>query len=97
MGSPSPKIHVRWDPRKAAANLRKHRVSFEEADTVFDDPMASTKLDPDHSIDEHRFLTIGLSSRQRLVLVAHTEDPTVIRIISARIPTPRERDDYESG
>jgi uncharacterized protein len=94
---PDPKIRVRWDPRKAISNLRKHKVSFEEADSVFDDPLSFTNLDPDHSIEERRFITIGLSSKQRLVLVAHTEDPTEIRIISARLPTPQERDDYENG
>jgi uncharacterized protein len=55
-----------------------------------------TKSDPDHSIEERRFLTVGLSFKQRLVLVAHTEDPTEIRIISARLPTPQERDEYEN-
>ena len=87
---------VRWDPRKAWANLRKHRVSFEEAATVFDDKLSVTKADPDHSITENRFLTLGLSFRHRLVLVAHTEDPDELRIISARLPTRSERYAYEN-
>jgi len=92
---PEPK--VRWDPRKASANLRKHKVSFEEAATAFDDMLSVTKPDPDHSMTENRFLTLGLSSRQRLILVAHTEDSDEIRIISARLPTRSERDAYENN
>jgi uncharacterized DUF497 family protein len=86
-----------WDLRKARSNLRKHKVSFEEAATVLNDPLSTTKLDPDHSISESRFLTLGLSCRHRLVLVAHTEDPDEIRIISARLPTRSERDAYEDN
>ncbi len=97
MQEPSPKIKIQWDQRKALSTLRPHKISFEEADTVFDDPLSVTKSDPDHSIEERRFLTLGLSSRQRLVLVAHTEDPAEIRIISARLPTPSERNDYEDN
>jgi hypothetical protein len=88
---------VVWDPRKARLNLRKHKVSFEEATTVFDDELSTTKPDPDHSISENRFLTLGLSFKQRLLLLAHTEDPDEIRIISARLPTRSERNDYENG
>ena len=87
---------VLWDTRKARANLRKHQVSFEEAASVLDDRLSTTKLDPDHSISENRFLTLGLSFRQRLILVAHTEDADEIRIISARLPTPSERNAYEN-
>lgn len=90
---PEPKIL--WDPEKAARNFRKHRVSFNEASTVFRDWLALTKPDPDHSISERRFLTLGLSSNQRLVLVAHTDDGDEIRIISARLPTRSERNAYE--
>jgi len=75
MQEPVPETRVLWDPRKALSNLRKHKVSFEEAATVFDDRLSVTKPDPDHSIAERRFLTIGLSFRHRLVLAAHTEDP----------------------
>jgi uncharacterized DUF497 family protein len=86
---------VRWDPRKVSTNLRKHKVSFEEAATVFDDEPSVTKPDPDHSATENRFLTLGLSFKHRLVLLCHTEDPDEIRIISARMPTPSERDAYQ--
>jgi uncharacterized DUF497 family protein len=94
-GLPEPK--VLWDPRKAKANLRKHKVSFEEAESVFKDWFSVTKPDPDHSLLERRFLTLGLSSKQRLILVSHTEDPGELRIIRARRPTRSERDAYESG
>jgi len=87
---------VRWDPRKALANLRKHDIAFEEAATALDDPLSVTKRDPDHSTAENRFLTLGLSFRHRLVLVAHTEDPDELRIISARLPTRSERYAYEN-
>lgn len=90
-----PEPNLRWDPRKARINLRKHKVSFEEAATVFADRLSVTKPDPDHSISENRFLTIGLSFEHRLILVAHTDDPDEIRIISARLPTRSERNDYE--
>jgi hypothetical protein len=86
---------VRWDPHKARTNLRKHKISFEEAATVFDDPLSVTKPDPDHSAAENRFLTLGLSFRHRLVLVAHTDDPDEIRMICARLPTRSEQYAYE--
>jgi uncharacterized DUF497 family protein len=87
---------IRWDPRKSWANIRKHKVSFEEAATVLEYRLSVTKQDPDHSITESRFLTLGLSFKQRLVLVAHTEDSDEIRIISARLPTRSERYAYEN-
>jgi uncharacterized DUF497 family protein len=87
---------VVWDPRKAVRNLNKHNVTFDEAATVFRDWLAITKQDPDHSISERRFVTLGLSSNQRLVLVAHTDDSEEIRIISARLPTRSERNAYEN-
>jgi hypothetical protein len=96
MQSPLPELKILWDPRKALANLRKHKISFEEASTIFNDPLSVTKKDPDHSISESRFLTLGLSFRHRLVLVAHTEDPDEIRIISARLPTRSEQYVYEN-
>jgi uncharacterized DUF497 family protein len=95
MREPIPEPKVRWDPRKAWTNLRKHKVSFEEAATVFDDKLSVTKPDPDHSVSENRFLTLGLSFKHRLILLCHTEDPEEIRIISARLPTRSERDAYE--
>jgi uncharacterized DUF497 family protein len=82
-----------WDPRKAAANREKHGVSFEEASTVFGDPLAMTIPDPLHSADEARFATIGQSSKGLLVAVIHT-DRGIVRIISARRATPRERRTY---
>jgi uncharacterized DUF497 family protein len=96
MREPGQEPEIRWDSRKAWANVRKHKVSFEEAATVLDDRLSVTKPDPDHSTAEYRFLTLGLSCRHRLVLVAHTEDPDEIRIISARRPTRSERNAYEN-
>jgi uncharacterized DUF497 family protein len=86
-----------WDPAKAAANARKHGISFEEAASVFGDPAALTFADPDHSADEERWITIGRSGRQRVIFVAHTERDTRIRIISARPATRREQEQYEEG
>ena len=79
-------LSFEWDPRKAAANLRKHGVSFEDAQSVFADERARVIDDPDHSADEDRFLLLGLSSSLRLLVVAHCyrEAGSVIRIISAR-------------
>ncbi|MCZ6451976.1 MAG: BrnT family toxin [Deltaproteobacteria bacterium] len=84
-----------WDARKAAANLRKHGVSFEEASTVFRDTLSATGLDPDHSIGERRFVTFGISKQGRLIVVSHTEEDNTIRIISARLATRQERKIYE--
>ncbi|HVV96159.1 MAG TPA: BrnT family toxin [Rhodanobacteraceae bacterium] len=85
-----------WDPRKAAANLKKHGVAFNEASTVFADPLSATIPDPDHSAGEHRFVTLGVSSSSRLLVVCHTEGAGFIRIISARRATRHEKDRYES-
>jgi len=84
-----------WDDRKARSNWAKHGVSFEEATTVFADPLAMTLDDPDHSIVEDRFITFGLSDFGRLLVVSHTDVEDVIRIISARTATPHERRAYE--
>jgi uncharacterized protein len=84
-----------WDPDKAAANLTKHGVDFREAATVFDDPLSTTFPDEGHSSGEHRFLTIGMSARGHLLVVAHTEEGETVRIISARPVTRRERKFYE--
>ena len=86
-----------WDKQKAAANLVKHGVSFEEAATVFGDPLSDTFDDPDHSAEERRSLIIGASDRGRMLIVAHTDDGEVVRIISAREPTSRERKSYEES
>ena len=86
-----------WDAGKAAANLKKHRVSFEDATSVFLDPLAVTFPDPDHSMEEHREITIGHTMREELVFVSHCERGNRIRIISARLATRLERRQYEEG
>lgn len=86
-----------WDPSKAAENVAKHGVSFEEAATVFRDTLSVTGLDPDHSINEERLVIFGVSTSGRLLVVAHTERGDTIRIISARTTTPTERKIYEEG
>jgi uncharacterized DUF497 family protein len=86
-----------WDAGKAAANLKKHRVSFEDATSVFLDPLAVTFPDPDHSLEEHREITIGHTMREELVFVSHCERGKRIRIISARLATRLERRQYEEG
>lgn len=84
-----------WDPIKAKSNLWKHRVSFEEASTALMDPLSKTDLDPDHSVEEHRFITLGTSRRHRLLIVSYTEADNVIRLISARLANKHEREIYE--
>ena len=84
-----------WDRDKAAANLRKHGVDFEEAATAFGDPLSITIPDPDHSAGEERWLLVGYSSAGRLLVVAHTERGDEIRLINARSATRRERETYE--
>jgi len=90
-------MHFEWDPAKAAENLRKHGVSFEEALTVFFDTLSATGRDPDHGLGERRFVTFGLSSSGRLLTVSHTERGDRIRIINAREATRGERKIYEEG
>ena len=87
----------RWDPAKARRNLQKHGVSFEEAASVFMDPLSVTISDPDHSYDEERFVLLGLSQHNRLLIVVHTETGDTIRIISAREADRQERRQYEQG
>lgn len=84
-----------WDAKKATINLKKHKVSFEEATTVFSDPLSITIYDPDHSMDEDRFIDIGRSENGRVLVVVYTEDVAAIRIISCRIANPKERKRYE--
>ncbi len=86
-----------WDTDKAAANLLKHGVSFDEARTTFDDPLYVDFYDPDHSIDEHRYVIIGGSQQGRLLLVSYTERGEIVRLISAREVTRAERETYEEG
>jgi len=90
-------VIVEWDNGKAAANLRKHGVSFEEAVTALEDVLAVTYRDPDHSEEELRFLTFGVSSTGRILVVAHTEREEAVRLISARPATRSERRAYEEG
>ena len=84
-----------WDEEKAAENLTKHGVSFPEASTVFADPLSRTIPDPLHSGEEDRFVVLGQSGLQHTLVVVHTYRGEVIRIISARTATSRERRDYE--
>lgn len=86
-----------WDPGKAKRNQAKHGVSFEEATTVFDDPLYIDFFDPAHSEQENRFILIGCSSQQRLLLVSYAEREDHTRIISARQATNRERQAYEES
>jgi len=86
-----------WDPAKSAANVKKHRISFEEAASVFLDADALTFWDPDHSDEEEREITIGRSARRRVLFVAHAARDGRIRIISARRATRQERRQYEEG
>ena len=86
-----------WDPVKAASNLKDHGVSFEEASSVFADPLAMLMVDPDHSIDEERYVLLGESSRRNLLVVAFAERPPRTRLISAREATRHERREYEEG
>jgi uncharacterized DUF497 family protein len=86
-----------WDPKKAAINLRKHGLAFEEAATVFLDPLAITFPDPDHSVEENREITVGLSTKRRVVFVSHCPRGNHTRIIGARRATRKERRQYEEG
>jgi uncharacterized DUF497 family protein len=88
-------VNFEWDPEKATRNRRKHGVSFHEAATVFADPLAVTYHDPDHSISEERFITVGMSRTDRVLIVAHSDRGENIRIISARKTTVQERKHYE--
>ena len=90
-------MEFEWDEEKAAANLAKHEVSFNEAKTVFNDPLYVDFYDPDHSFDEHRYIIIGESRQRRLLIVSYTERDDVIRLISAREVTRSERETYEEG
>ena len=90
-------MQLEWDPKKAAINLRNHKVSFEEAATALEDDLSLTGDDPDHSIDEARRITFGASRVGRLLVVSHTERGEHIRIISARLATKLERNLYEEG
>jgi uncharacterized DUF497 family protein len=88
-------LRFEWDPLKAARNLAKHGVSFEEAATVFGDPLGRIESDPRHSVDEKRSVLLGVSERGRLLAVMFADRGEGVRLISARPATPRERRDYE--
>ena len=90
-------MEFEWDEEKAAANLAKHGISFEEARTVFDDPLYVDFYDPDHSSEEHRYILVGESRQGRLLVVSYTERGDVTRLISAREVTRSERGAYEEG
>jgi uncharacterized DUF497 family protein len=90
-------MEIEWDEKKAKANLEKHGVSFEEAVFVFGDPLAITFPDPDHSIEEYRYITFGLARLNRLLVVCHAQRRGRVRIISVRPMTKKERDIYEKG
>lgn len=84
-----------WDAKKAESNTQKHGVTFDEASTVFGDPLGLLMRDPDHSVGEERYLLLGMSHRQRLLVVAYAERPPRTRLISARRATRPERRRYE--
>ena len=88
-------MRFEWDRQKAESNIGKHGVSFDEAVTVFYDPLAATFHDPDHSVGENRWITIGYSARGQLLVVCHADRRGVVRIISARQATSRERKKHE--
>ena len=90
-------MRFEWDPTKAAANLKKHGVTFQEAATVFGDPLAITFQDPDHSMDEERQITFGQSLQERFIIVSHTKRNDRLRIINARLMDRKERVIYEEG
>lgn len=90
-------MEFEWHPNKAVSNLAKHNVSFPEASTTFGDPLSLTFPDPDHWDDESRYITIGESTRRRLLIVSHADRARRIRIISAREVTRQERRIYEHG
>lgn len=90
-------MRFEWDPKKASTNFKKHAVTFQEAATVFGDPLAITFQDPDHSENEERQMTFGLSLQERLIVVSHTQRKDRTRIISARLMDRKERVIYEEG
>jgi len=90
-------VRFEWDPAKGASNLAKHGVSLEEAATVFGDRLATTVVDPDHSDEEERWLTTGLSQQGRILIVWHADQGCAVRLIGARRASREERRIYESG
>ena len=90
-------LRFEWDSRKALLNKRKHQVTFEEASTIFGDPLSITIPDPAHSIGEDRFITVGTTANNNRIVVVHTDRDGIVRIISARKATAGERRQYEQG
>jgi len=90
-------MEFEWDPKKADANKRKHGITFHEGTSIFGDPFAITFADPDHSEDEERYITFGLSTQERPLVVSHADRGNRTRIISARLMTRKERKIYEEG
>ena len=90
-------LRFEWDPKKGVENLARHAVSFEEASTVFGDPLGRIVTDPRHSAEEERYVLLGHSEQQRLLAVMFTERAGAVRLISAREATRRERREYEEG
>ena len=90
-------MNFEWNRQKSQISLKKHGISFEEAKTVFDDPLYVDFYDPDHSDDEHRYLIIGRSHKGHLLIVSYTERDDMLRLISARKTTRKERKAYENG
>ena len=88
-------MEFEWDPKKADINKRKYGVTFQEGATVFGDPLAITFADPDHSNNEERYVTFGLSTQKQLLVVSHADRGNKTRIISARLMTHKERKIYE--
>ena len=89
-------MRFEWDRKKAATNFKKHQVSFDEAVTIFYDPLSATFADPDHSVGEERFITIGYSSSNRLLVVTYAERGEAMRIINARTATAKEKRRHET-
>ena len=90
-------LQFEWDSKKAQSNKKKHGITFEGASTIFGDPLSITIPDPAHSISEDRFITIGTSINNKLIVVVHTDRDDIIRIISARKATRDEKNQYEQG
>ena len=90
-------MKFRWNLAKATGNFRKHGVTFAEASTAFGDPLSTTIDDPDHSYGERRFVLLGQTSSRRLVVIAHSVEGEIVRIISARLAERHERKTYEEG
>ena len=90
-------MNFAWDRTKAACNLAKHGVSFDEAATSFDDPLYLDFFDPEHSEEEHRYIRFGCSEQGRILVVSYTEREGVMRLISARPATRKEREAYEEN